>query len=96
MHGGMDLWLHSFLTMTLDVGECTVSSTPGKRAPGTQCILRIGGWQNWSVYFWEDRYFLPLLGIEQHFLSHPENRLVAMVAVLVTSPWRLEYCRPCY
>jgi hypothetical protein len=38
MHGGMESWLHSFLTMTLNVGECTASSTPATRAPGTHYV----------------------------------------------------------
>ena len=50
--------------------------------------LRMNGPQNWSVYFQEDKYFLPLLGTDQRFLSHPEHRLVALVIVLVTSLWR--------
>jgi len=48
----------------------------------------MNGPQNWSVYFQEDKYFLPLLGTDQRFLSHPEHRLVALVIVLVTSLWR--------
>ena len=61
---------------------------PWRKSPWYPLSLRMGGPQNWSVYFREDKYFLPQLGIDQRFLSHSEHRLVAMVIVLVTSPWR--------
>jgi len=62
---------------------------PWQKSPWYPLHLRMGGPQYWSVYFWEDRYFLPLLGTDQRFLSHSEHRLVTMVTVLVRSPYRI-------
>jgi hypothetical protein len=44
-YGGIDVWIHTFLTSALDGGEWSGSRpccfTPGERAPGTHWI---GGW----------------------------------------------------
>jgi hypothetical protein len=63
----VDLWLHSFLALALDVGECSTSRrgcfSPGKN-PGTHWIGRLGGPQSRSWSFGEEKNLILPPGCE--------------------------------
>jgi hypothetical protein len=71
-YGGVDVWIHIFLTSALAGGEWSASFpcrfTLGERAPGTH---RIGGWVGPSTGLedLEKTKFLTLLGPELHPLG---------------------------
>jgi hypothetical protein len=73
-YGGVDVYIHIFLTSALAGGEWSASLpsrfTPGERAPGTHCI---GGWVNSraSLDNMEKRKFLTLPGFELQPLGRP-------------------------
>jgi hypothetical protein len=66
-YGGVDVYIHIFLTSALAGGEWSASRpgrfTPGERAPGTHWI---GGWVDprAGVDDVDKRTFLTLLGLE--------------------------------
>jgi hypothetical protein len=72
--GGVDVWIHIFLTSALAGGEWSASRpclfTPGERAPGTHWI---GGWvgPRAGMDDVENRKFLTLPGLELRPLGHP-------------------------
>jgi hypothetical protein len=82
-YGGMDVWIHVFLTSTLVGGEWSVSRpdsfTPGERDPGGH---RIGGWVGPRVGLddLEERKFLALPGLELRPLGRPAHTDCAIPA----------------
>jgi hypothetical protein len=66
-HGGVDVWMHIFLTSALVGGEWSASSpgrfTPGERAPATHWV---GGWvgPRAGLDDVEKRKFLTLPGLD--------------------------------
>jgi predicted oxidoreductase len=72
-YGGMDVYIHIFLTLELAGGEWSASRrgrfTPGERAPRTHWIR---GWVDPRVGLddVEKRKFLTLLGLKLQPLSH--------------------------
>jgi hypothetical protein len=74
-YGGVDVYIHIFLTSALAEGECSVSRpgrfTPGERSPGTDWI---GGWVDPGTSLdVEKRKFLTLSGLELQPLGHPAH-----------------------
>jgi hypothetical protein len=73
-YGGVDAYIHIFLTSALVGGEWLASLhgrfTPGEKAPGTHWI---GGWVDPRAGLdnVEKRKFLPLPGLELRPLSRP-------------------------
>jgi hypothetical protein len=61
-YGGVDVWIHIFLTSALFEGEWS-TSLPGRRTPGTHWI---GGWVDLRAGLddLEKRKFLTLSGLE--------------------------------
>jgi hypothetical protein len=72
--GGVDVYIHIFLTSALAGGEWSASRpghfTLGERAPGTHCI---GGWVDprASLDDVKNRKFLTLPGLELQPLGRP-------------------------
>jgi hypothetical protein len=72
-YGGVDVYIHIFLSSALAGGEWSASRpgrfTPGERAPGTHWI---GGWfdPRAGLDDSEKRKFLTLPGLELQPLSH--------------------------
>jgi len=66
--GGLEVWLLSLLTSTLDGGEWSDSRpgsfTPGKYLPGYRLNKSLGGSQNRCGRGGEEKDSLPLPGIE--------------------------------
>jgi hypothetical protein len=75
-YGGVDVYIHIFLTSALVGGEWSVLRpcrfTPGERAPSTYWI---GGWVDprASMDDLEKRKFLPPLGLELRPLGRPAH-----------------------
>jgi hypothetical protein len=75
-YGGVDVYIHTFLTSALDGGEWSASRpcrfTPGERAPGTHWI---GGWvgSRAGLNDVEGRKFLILPGLERRPLGRPAS-----------------------
>jgi hypothetical protein len=73
-YGGVNLYIHIFLTSTLVAGEwsatCTDRHTPGDKTPGTHWI---GYWVGPRVGLddVEKRQFLTLTGLEHRALGLP-------------------------
>jgi hypothetical protein len=73
-YGGVDVYIHIFLTSTLVGGEWSVSRpchfTPGERIPGTSWT---GGWVGTRAGLddAEKRKFLALPGLELRLLGRP-------------------------
>jgi hypothetical protein len=73
-YGGVDVYVHIFLTSALAGGEWSTSRpgrfTPGERAPGTHWR---GGWMDLRAGLddLEKRKFLTLPGLELRLLSRP-------------------------
>jgi hypothetical protein len=73
-YGGVDAYIHIFLTSALVGGEWSTSRpgrfTPGERAPGTHLI---GVWVDLRAGLddLEKRKFLALLGLELQALRRP-------------------------
>jgi hypothetical protein len=73
-YGGVDVWIHIFLTSALAGGEWSVSRpgrfTPGERAPGTHWV---GGWvgPRAGLDDVEKRKFLTLPRLELRPLGRP-------------------------
>jgi hypothetical protein len=73
-YGGVDVWIHIFLTSALVVGEWSASRpgyfTPGERAPDAQWI---GGWVDPRAGLdgVEKRKFLTLPGLGLRSLCRP-------------------------
>jgi hypothetical protein len=67
MYGGMDVYIHIFLTLAIVGGEWSAS---GGRAPGTHWI---GGWMvpRTGLDNKGKRKFLTLPGLELRIFSHP-------------------------
>jgi hypothetical protein len=61
-YGGVNVYIHIFLTSALVVGEWSASRpcrfTPGERAPGTH-FMRLGGPQSRSGRYGEVKIFYP-------------------------------------
>jgi hypothetical protein len=76
VYGGVDVYIHVFLTLALVGGEWSASRlgrfTPGERAPGTHWI---GGWvgPRASVDSMEKSKFLTLPGLELRPLCRPAH-----------------------
>jgi hypothetical protein len=74
VYGGVDVYIHIFLTSALGGGEWSASRTghftPGERAPYTHWV---GGWVYTRACLdgVEKSKFLPLLGLELQYLGHP-------------------------
>jgi hypothetical protein len=89
-YGGVDVWIHIFLTSALAGGEWSASRlyrfTLGERAPGTHWI---GGWVDPRAGLddMEKRKILPLPGLELRPLGRPARR---------QSLYRLRYQRNRY
>jgi hypothetical protein len=79
VYGGVDVWIHIFLTLALAGGEWSASHpghfTPGERALGTHWI---GGWMDPRACLddVEKRKFLTLLGLELQPLSSAHSQLL--------------------
>jgi hypothetical protein len=75
-YGGVDVWIHIFLTTALVGGEWSASRpcrfTPGERAPGTHWIGSCVG-PRASLDYVEKRKFLALLGLEFRPLGRPAD-----------------------
>jgi hypothetical protein len=75
-YGGVDVYIHIFLTSALIRGEWSASRpgrlTPGKRTPSTHWI---GGWVDHraSLDDMKKRKFLTLLGLKLQPLGHPAH-----------------------
>jgi hypothetical protein len=75
-YGGVDVWIHIFLTSALAEGEWSDSRpgcfTPGERAPGTHWI---GGWVDPRAGLdnVEKRKFLTLPGLELRSCGRPAS-----------------------
>jgi hypothetical protein len=73
-YGGVEVWIHIFLTLALVGGEWSASHpcrfTPEERAPGTHWI---GGWvgPRAGLDDVEKRKFLTLPGLELRLLGRP-------------------------
>jgi hypothetical protein len=72
-YGGVDVYIHIFLTSTLGGGEWSPSRpgrcTPGDRALGTHCI---DGWVGRRAGLDDEKIkFLTLLGLEVQPLGRP-------------------------
>jgi hypothetical protein len=76
-YGGVDVWIHIFLTSELDGAEWSASRlcrfTPGERAPDTHWI---GGWVDASAGLddMEKWKFLPPPGLKLRPLGRPARR----------------------
>jgi hypothetical protein len=70
-YGGVDVWIHIFLTSAL-AGVKWSTSSPKERAPGTHWI---GGWVDPRAGLddAEKRKFLTLPGLELRPLCHPAH-----------------------
>jgi hypothetical protein len=71
-YGGVDVYIHLFLTSALAGGEWSASRPgrfiPGERAPGTHWI---GSWEADCLDDVEERNFLTLRGLEIRPLGRP-------------------------
>jgi hypothetical protein len=84
--GGVNVYIHIFLTSALIAGEWSASRpgrfTPGERAPSTHCI---GGWRGGGpragLDDLEKRKFLILPGLELRTLCRPARGQLLYPAV---------------
>jgi hypothetical protein len=71
VYGGVEIYLHSFLTLALDQGEWSTSHLDGftfyRKCPQNPCEWRLGG-PTAGVGTSEKRNISSLLGIAEHFL----------------------------
>ena len=96
-YGGVDLQLHSFLALTLDGGEWSVSgsgrfNSRGKRAPGHPQDKNVSASQSQYGHFDDDINLLPLHGFEPRFLGGAARRVVTVLSELHRS-FLLDYKR---
>jgi hypothetical protein len=76
-HGGVEVQLHTFLTLALDGGKWSASRScrynPGEMIPGTQCIGRwVGPRAGVKV---TEKNLLPLLGNKPRFFGRSARSL---------------------